>query len=200
MWHLSNYEYRIRKSRRSHKKWRGEFSIFPRTDLPGFDPRHHPSHIKTIEIKVFRTKYDASYSHSQHSPSTSLGRGSQRDVVFLCWQRASASSYISPNAGGGGLRRLSQWAQLCTRSPKKLWRLYGGYLFYWHSVPFSFFFGGGGISSHLFKEKEEYLLSSGQPLTARLHWLITQPHLSLSLRNAALLVCLRSITSSKVHT
>jgi hypothetical protein len=27
---------------------------FPRTDLLGYDPRHHPSYIKTIEIEVFR--------------------------------------------------------------------------------------------------------------------------------------------------
>ncbi len=35
-----------------------------------------------------------------------------------------APSYMSPNAGGGrGLRCLSQWVQLCTWSPNKLWRL-----------------------------------------------------------------------------
>ncbi len=48
-------------------------------------------------------------------------RGSQRDVVDLVWP--IASSYLSPNAGeGGGLRALSQWVQLCTCSPNKLWR------------------------------------------------------------------------------
>jgi hypothetical protein len=29
---------------------------------------------------------------------------------------------MSPNAGGGVLRGLSQWVQLCTWSPNKLWR------------------------------------------------------------------------------
>jgi hypothetical protein len=39
----------------------------------------------------------------------------QRDVVYLCWPLAP--SYTSPNAGDGGggwLRGLSQWVQLCT--------------------------------------------------------------------------------------
>ncbi len=37
----------------------------------------------------------------------------QRDVVSLCWP--IAPSYTSPNArGGGALRGLSQWEQLCT--------------------------------------------------------------------------------------
>jgi hypothetical protein len=40
-------------------------------------------------------------------------RGIQRDVVYLGWP--IASSYMSPNAGGGGeLRGLSQWVQLYT--------------------------------------------------------------------------------------
>ncbi len=44
-------------------------------------------------------------------------RGSQRDVVYLGWP--IAPSYMSPNAGGGGeLRGLRQWEQLCTWSPK----------------------------------------------------------------------------------
>jgi hypothetical protein len=39
--------------------------------------------------------------------------GLQRDVVYLCW--LIAPSYTSPKAGGGGeLRGLSQWVQLCT--------------------------------------------------------------------------------------
>ncbi len=49
------------------------------------------------------------------------GRGSQRDVVYLGWP--IAPSYMSPNAGGGWeLRGLSQWVQLFTWSPNKLWR------------------------------------------------------------------------------
>ncbi len=47
--------------------------------------------------------------------------GLQRDVVCLCWP--IAPSYMSPNAGRGReLRGLSQWVQLCTWSPNKLWR------------------------------------------------------------------------------
>ncbi len=49
-----------------------------------------------------------------------LLRESQTDVVYLGWP--IAPSYMSPNAGGGGLRGLSQWVQLCTWSPNKLWR------------------------------------------------------------------------------
>ncbi len=41
--------------------------------------------------------------------------GSQRDVVYLSWP--IAPSYLNPNAGGGGLRGLSKWVQLCTWSP-----------------------------------------------------------------------------------
>ncbi len=50
------------------------------------------------------------------------GRGLQTDVVYLGWP--IAPSYMSPNAGEGGgeLRSLSQWVQLCTWSPNKLWR------------------------------------------------------------------------------
>jgi len=44
----------------------------------------------------------------------------QRDVVYLGWP--IASSYISLNAGGGGLRGLCQWVQLNTWSPNKIWR------------------------------------------------------------------------------
>jgi hypothetical protein len=40
-------------------------------------------------------------------------KGLQRDVVYLGWP--IATSYVSPNAGGGGeLRGLSQWVQLYT--------------------------------------------------------------------------------------
>ncbi len=58
-------------------------------------------------------------------PCNSVGdRGSQRDVVYLGWP--IASSLMSPNAGGwggfGGVGGHSQWVQLCTRSPNKLWR------------------------------------------------------------------------------
>jgi hypothetical protein len=42
-------------------------------------------------------------------------RGSQRDVVYLCWP-------IAPKCGGVGLRGLSQWVRLCTWSPNKIWR------------------------------------------------------------------------------
>ncbi len=41
-----------------------------------------------------------------------VGRVSQRDVVYLGWP--IAPSYMSPNAGEGGWRGLSQWVQLCT--------------------------------------------------------------------------------------
>jgi hypothetical protein len=54
-------------------------------------------------------------------PVESMGkiRGSQKDVVYLGWP--IASSYKSPNAGGGrGLQGLSQWVQLCTWIPNKL--------------------------------------------------------------------------------
>ncbi len=47
-------------------------------------------------------------------------RGSLRDVVYLGWP--IAPSHMSPNAGGGGLRGLSQCVQLCTWSANKLWR------------------------------------------------------------------------------
>ncbi len=41
----------------------------------------------------------------------------------LSWVTNSALSYMSPNAGGGGeLRGLSQWVQLCAWSPNELWR------------------------------------------------------------------------------
>ncbi len=39
-------------------------------------------------------------------------RGSQRDVIYLGWP--IAPTYMSPNAGGGGLQGLSQWVQLYT--------------------------------------------------------------------------------------
>jgi hypothetical protein len=45
------------------------------------------------------------------------GMVSQRDVVYLGWP--IAPSYMSPNAGGGGLQGLNQWVQLCTWSPNK---------------------------------------------------------------------------------
>jgi hypothetical protein len=44
-------------------------------------------------------------------------RRSQRDVVYRGWP--IAPSHVSPNAGLGG---LSQWVQMCTWSPNKLWR------------------------------------------------------------------------------
>ncbi len=46
----------------------------------------------------------------------------QRDFVYLSWPIAPSPE---PKcwAGGGG-RGLSQWVQLCTRSPSKLWRPY----------------------------------------------------------------------------
>ncbi len=47
-------------------------------------------------------------------------RGLRRDVLYLGWP--IAPFYVSPNAGGGELRDLSQWVQLYTRSPNKLWR------------------------------------------------------------------------------
>ncbi len=50
-------------------------------------------------------------------------RGSQRHVVYLGWPRAS--SYISPNGGGGGVagsRSMNSAVHHCTWSPKKLLR------------------------------------------------------------------------------
>ncbi len=50
-------------------------------------------------------------------------RGSQRDVIYLGWP--IEPSYMNPNAGEGGggrLQGLSQWVQLYTWSPNKLWR------------------------------------------------------------------------------
>ncbi len=56
-----------------------------------------------------------------HYSCAAARRGSQRDVVHLGLPRAP--SYKSPNdAGGGGVRGLSQWVQLCIWSPNKLWR------------------------------------------------------------------------------
>ncbi len=51
--------------------------------------------------------------------STLWTRGSQRDVVYLGWP--IAPSYMSPMRGGGELRGLSQWVQMYTWSPNKLW-------------------------------------------------------------------------------
>jgi hypothetical protein len=49
------------------------------------------------------------------------GQGFQRDVVYLGWP--IAPSYMSPNVGGGGeLRGISRWVQLCTWSPNKFLR------------------------------------------------------------------------------
>jgi hypothetical protein len=51
--------------------------------------------------------------------ATAASRLSQRDVVYLGWP--IAPSYMSPNAGGGGVAGLGQWV-MCKWSPKKLWR------------------------------------------------------------------------------
>ncbi len=54
-----------------------------------------------------------------------VARGSHSDHVYLGWP--VSPSYMSPNAGGWGergLRGLSLWVQLYTRSPNKLWRSY----------------------------------------------------------------------------
>ncbi len=59
------------------------------------------------------------YSYSLIWPQ----RGLQRDVVHL--SRPIAPSLYEPKCGGGescGLRGLSQWVQLWTWSPNKLWR------------------------------------------------------------------------------
>ncbi len=50
-------------------------------------------------------------------------RGPQRDVVYLGWP--IASSYMSPNAGGGGLQCLSPWV--------KLWR--SNFIFHLWAAP-----------------------------------------------------------------
>jgi hypothetical protein len=52
---------------------------------------------------------------------TLLPYGSQIDVVYLGWP--IEPSYMSPTMGGGGrLRGLRQWEQLCTWTANKLWR------------------------------------------------------------------------------
>ncbi len=66
------------------------------------------------------------HSSSQQSQSIWLlnkshtVRGSQRDVVYLGWPNVLV--HEPKCRGGGGLRGLSQWVQLCTWSPNKLWR------------------------------------------------------------------------------
>ncbi len=52
--------------------------------------------------------------------SSFLSRELQRDVVYLGWPIAPSNMNI--NGGEGGLRGLSQWVHLYTRSPNKLWR------------------------------------------------------------------------------
>jgi hypothetical protein len=51
-------------------------------------------------------------------------RGSIRNVVYLGWAFTNSILIYEPKCGGRGrgLRGLSQWVQLCTRSPNKLWR------------------------------------------------------------------------------
>jgi hypothetical protein len=55
-------------------------------------------------------------------------RGSKRDVIYLGWP--IASSYMNPNARGGGEGCGCQWEQLCT-SPNKLWRSNSMHIIQW---------------------------------------------------------------------
>jgi hypothetical protein len=47
-------------------------------------------------------------------------RGLHRDVVYLCWP--IAPSYMSPNAGGGGVAGSQPMSAAVHRSQNKLWR------------------------------------------------------------------------------
>ncbi len=50
----------------------------------------------------------------------------------LCWlTNCALVLYMSPNAGGGELRGLSQWVQRCTWSPNKLWRSNSIFCLWW---------------------------------------------------------------------
>ncbi len=93
----------------------------PRITLP---PAFHAASVLTqvhiLYLKVadfFRTtKSFASCS----LPRTVLPRGLQRDVVYLGW--LTATSYMSPNAvGGGGGGELRGLNSCRHRSPNKLW-------------------------------------------------------------------------------
>ncbi len=59
----------------------------------------------------------------------------KRDVVYLGWP--IAPSNMSQNAGGRG---LSQWVQLCTWSPNKLWRYYSIFNLCFYATFFFFLF------------------------------------------------------------
>ncbi len=70
--------------------------------------------------RVLPNKSGNSSCHLRARIEYSSSRGSHRDVVYLGWP--IAHSFMSPKAGGGGLRGLSQRVWLGTWSPNKLWR------------------------------------------------------------------------------
>jgi hypothetical protein len=111
------YIYHLVQSCGVRSSWEGRFTP-PSSTLPQYllcdwyslatcDPQH-PLYLRSCILQKKQKWRDQGESH--------------RDVVYLGWSKAP--SYMSPNAGLGGweeLRGLSQWAQLCTWSPK-LWR------------------------------------------------------------------------------
>ena len=70
--------------------------------------------MSVVNRKMNTNRLDSTYIDDGDS-------GSQRKCR-LSWLTNSASYEMSPNAGGGVLRGLSQWVQLCTWSPNELWR------------------------------------------------------------------------------
>ncbi len=82
-------------------------------------------HVSVSVSPVFQHfSYNVFFSGKISIGWNKIVRGSQRDVANLGWP--IAPSYMSPNTeirgGGGGVRGLRQWVQLCTWSPKKLRR------------------------------------------------------------------------------
>ena len=78
-----------------------------------------------------RHKDDIHASHQGQVWHLLIQRVTKRDVVYLIWP--IAPSYMSPNAGREG-RGLSQWVQLCTRSPNKLWRCYSTFSLWFNPI------------------------------------------------------------------
>ncbi len=85
-------------------------------------PSFHISNYPKLFLPLAFVKIELTLNHRKSTYFILLYRGSKRDdVVYLGWPKAP--SYMSPNAGGGGgLRGLSQWIQLCTWSLNKLWK------------------------------------------------------------------------------
>ncbi len=62
--------------------------------------------------------------HEHHGKHRVSGDQAVTKRCHLSWLTNSALVYEPLCRGGGGLRDLSQWEQLCTWSPNKLWRSY----------------------------------------------------------------------------